>query len=1203
VPFFIEHRTLIPNADNKGMPSEEDDGEVGVRNPKTIPATSGKLPNGFRLKTIFAGSDAAMASTADQEVLKMSVDKPRVLNDRYLLFPNARRGGMADVYKAADTSADDQIVAIKMFRVDVLDDVLAREAFRRESEAIRNCEHPNIVKLLDTGTDADSKRSFLVLEWLPRNLSDFLQKEVIRDWDNFYQVLGRPILTALALAHAQQIIHRDLKPSNILFGEDDVPKLADFSIAKLKRWREAGVTLADFASEPYVPPDRDSDSSYDRDLFSYAVVVVRCLSQVPLRSYDDIQKAVTVAAVPDDIKAVLKTCLSEPEERPMMAGILLATLDELQRKRGSRDKLRRPLNVVLGGRAREQLYTDFSLEHRAHAERIVMQDLQLTASLCSISPPSSKCQFQLVGADCLYDLALPHPPRDHLIIERARRATPSLLELRRDKAMQLHCNIRTGRPTLSREAGEALEGILAQLENYEAERRLAEAQAKEHEIFESWLSILRAKAELERDRQPAIRYRGVRIEGNQALFSLPSPPPEGIIGQPRQLKADNRVCLSGTVEGASSNELILRIVEKNDADLPDRGELLYDVTLARIAIERQWGAVDGIRYSRCARPRLRDLIVCPEESLAPIPVSGDLKFFHAQLAADKANAVRTAIAAPDFLLVEGPPGTGKTTFIAEVILQTLWANPVARILLTSQTHVALDHVIEALQRLGEPFSAVRIGRIDDPRISASASTLLIERRMEKWRDEALNSGRAFLQNLAVKHDISLDTLRHIALVQNLISSRGRSRELESRIAELDLTLARLSISESSDKKRIVREAKAIKDELDHYRGESHSVDKDINNLERELALLTPPLHPTAASDEVLEAWAGSFLPNTPEVRKLRTLAQIHADWELRCGRSSDFERPFLSSVQLVAATCLGIESSRGGREGVFDLCIVDEASKATATEVLVPLSKSKRWILVGDDRQLPPFVDVALIRRELLQKFDLQEQQLRETLFAHLKTGLPAPCHVELLTQHRMVPAIGKLISACFYENRLTSDERSWDRTFEAELPRPIVWITTASLKSRDEICRDGSYVNILETRIIDSLLGRLDNLARTSGRSFRVGVLTGYSAQRQALERSLAHRMAGTGVNIECNTVDAFQGREVDIVIYSVTRCNSRRKLGFLGEMQRLNVALSRGRDYLVLVGDHHFCRTAADPNPIRPVISYIASHPEDCAIRKAQV
>ena len=117
------------------------------------------------------------------------------------------------------------------------------------------------------------------------------------------------------------------------------------------------------------------------------------------------------------------------------------------------------------------------------------------------------------------------------------------------------------------------------------------------------------------------------------------------------------------------------------------------------------------------------------------------------------------------------------------------------------------------------------------------------------------------------------------------------------------------------------------------------------------------------------------------------------------------------------------------------------------------------------------------------------------------------------------------------------------------------------------------------------------------------MAVLTGYSAQKSALQRAIAQRADHLGgLAVEANTVDAFQGREADLTIYSVTRSNLNRSIGFLAEDRRLNVALSRGKHYLVLAGDLSFARSAPGRNPFQNVIEYIESHPTDCGVEEVR-
>ena len=101
--------------------------------------------------------------------------------------------------------------------------------------------------------------------------------------------------------------------------------------------------------------------------------------------------------------------------------------------------------------------------------------------------------------------------------------------------------------------------------------------------------------------------------------------------------------------------------------------------------------------------------------------------------------------------------------------------------------------------------------------------------------------------------------------------------------------------------------------------------------------------------------------------------------------------------------------------------------------------------------------------------------------------------------------------------------------------------------------------------------------------------------ALREAIDQ--AGQVFGS-LNIEVNTVDAFQGKEADVCFYSVTRNNDTGILGFQREKRRLNVALSRARDALVIVGNDQFCRSVKRENPFIPVLDYISGNPDFCEI-----
>jgi len=295
---------------------------------------------------------------------------------------------------------------------------------------------------------------------------------------------------------------------------------------------------------------------------------------------------------------------------------------------------------------------------------------------------------------------------------------------------------------------------------------------------------------------------------------------------------------------------------------------------------------------------------------------------------------------------------------------------------------------------------------------------------------------------------------------------------------------------------------------------------------------------------------------------------------------------------------------RGIGDVEFDLCIVDEASKATPTELLVPLSRSKRWILVGDPKQLPPYQEDALLDERVLAKYELEERDLEERLFDRMLLGVPDSCRTILSTQHRMVPAIGELVSRCFYDGRLKSAMSENDEHVMKVLKRPVVWMTTCELPSHQEQRVSFSFENDAESRVITKLLTKVDAILSQTQQHRSVAVLTGYGAQLQRIRRDLAVKSESwRSLSIEVNTVDAFQGREADIAIYSVTRANQQGTIGFLRDLRRLNVALSRGRKALVIIGDHVFARSVAGDNPFKEVVLHIESHPDECIILRGEL
>jgi len=626
-----------------------------------------------------------------------------------------------------------------------------------------------------------------------------------------------------------------------------------------------------------------------------------------------------------------------------------------------------------------------------------------------------------------------------------------------------------------------------------------------------------------------------------------------------------------------------------------------DLRAARSALKRQEQALDALQYDRSLRPELRGLLLDPTSARPPQPVDGIT--WRGDLDEPKRRAVAAALGTDDLLVVEGPPGTGKTTFITELILQYLERHPKHRILVSSQTNAALDNVLEQLLQADAGLRQTRIARAGDPRIAESVRPLLLDEQIASWRKEVIAKGRKWLEGWSASRGISVDDLEAAMRYEELAAEleavealRSESQELQSRLHH-----SREPVPDATEPDDA---SVALSDRLDEVREELSAARSSADQAGQRLVELGVVRRRRDLSDAgaaELRERAAEVVPARGAVAdECRKLIDLLGDWHARFGRGPAFRGAALMRSQVVAATCVGYASVKGSETIEFDLCIVDEASKATATEMLVPMTRARRWVIVGDNRQLPPFVDEALRDGNLLRKHDLAVDDIGSTLFDRLRTQLPRECVRVLSKQHRMVPSIGELVSTCFYDGKLESEHRRRPRGLDLAAPKPVCWFTTARSRNRFEQKRGKTWINPFEARAVETLLGRLDFAAEATKRKLTVSVLAGYAGQRDLIERQIAgKRRLWPRLEIDCSTVDAFQGRQADVAIYSVTRSNAQGDLGFLSERRRLNVALSRGRDTLILVGDHVAARKARGENPFLPVIDYIEDHPDDCILQ----
>lgn len=443
----------------------------------------------------------------------------------------------------------------------------------------------------------------------------------------------------------------------------------------------------------------------------------------------------------------------------------------------------------------------------------------------------------------------------------------------------------------------------------------------------------------------------------------------------------------------------------------------------QIKIERQLRTLERVRCGAVLNPTLLSEFIEPSlgtEDLAPCD-----NFFLSLNDSQKA-AVQAALGDKTLSLIQGPPGTGKTQVIAEICLQLYQQNPGIRILVCSETHVAVNTLVNRIARQNDQIRIVRI--------------------RDKEKDNKVDR---FSPETLVNDYLTWAT----ACIQNKDALSIISKEL----------------SDPADR-----------------------------SLEKALALS----------------------------------ANIAG---MTCNRAAAYD--FHDSTEM------------------FDVAIVDEVCKATLPEILAPLLVSRKAILLGDPKQLPPVFcseERSIIRQ--IKGCNLDRYMYIDSLFE--KAGAS---HL-LDTQYRMVNEIGTMISELFYNKNLKNgrDESS---------DNALTWISytpTHQWPTKEEEIKDNPQIyNEDECSIISKLV--TDELKANP--EVTIGVISPYKAQTARLKAVIVN-----SENVKIDTVDGFQGKECNVIIFSVTRTTGSYR--FLADIRRLNVALSRAKDKIIIVGESEYAK-----------------------------
>ncbi|XP_053671419.1 regulator of nonsense transcripts 1 homolog [Anopheles nili] len=302
-----------------------------------------------------------------------------------------------------------------------------------------------------------------------------------------------------------------------------------------------------------------------------------------------------------------------------------------------------------------------------------------------------------------------------------------------------------------------------------------------------------------------------------------------------------------------------------------------------------------------------------------------------------------------------------------------------------------------------------------------------------------------------------------------------------------------------------------------------------------------------------------------ELKKLQQLKDETGELSLADERryrslKKQAERELLEAADVICCTCVGAGDVRLQRIK-FASILIDESMQSTEPECMVPVVLGARQlILVGDHCQLGP---VVMCKKAA-------KAGLSQSLFERLVALGIRPFRLEV--QYRMHPELSQFPSNFFYEGSLQNGVCADERKLKVDFPWPSLDCPMFFLvtQGQEEIAGSGtSYLNRTEASNVEKITTRF---LKAGIKPEQIGIITPYEGQRAYLVQYMQYQgslHSKLYQEIEIASVDAFQGREKDIIIMSCVRANEHQGIGFLNDPRRLNVALTRAKYGIIIVGN----------------------------------
>lgn len=968
----------------------------------------------------------------------------------------------------------------------------------------------------------------------------------------------KQLLDAIEISHSNGIIHRDINPNNIMLTDDKQVKLIDFGICKINDMINSA-TVYKLGTNAYSAPEvhQHSENATEKsDLYSLGAVIYFLFTgqQPPLAvQFQDVLNRTSGMDV--SLKPILKKLVAEnPDDRYENVFELRADFSKLFTRFLNLDK-----TIILTAayerikELRNLKLLPQSINIKMATETYMPENFLDLYAFCRKEESNENEETMIYiflgfnfQAECVFD-----DEQSVFDVVKFRKIPPIDRDRLKKRFAKIEGEIRfvdkrIAHRELKNDSFEIKNIIYDYYENYMSNNNVDCEYKEKYGVWRDLLELIREDIEKNVVRLP---YDSYEVKNNLLRFKLK----KGTFIDEERLNKEQvfvyekkvgkkkdkiKPVTVGTYENDiyEKNHVVLEINKQGTIGLPASGFICLDYRKDKINVERQLDALNVLEKEdyQCSFNLKR--IISGVEPPSVNVISKPIHMFNEKLDFPQRTAIKKALDADSIAIIQGPPGTGKTNVIIEIILQILKANK-------KNPDV-------------EPKKVLLVSQ-SHPAVDKMLEDLI---RESDERPDLLRIGRDEKLNEKIREEYSINDVKE-KWYQNV-----------RRICN-DYT------------KNALEEIGIPEEEFDKYflKLENSKVENMDFSVEDKL-------------------FVENFIKRTKGVKSERTrkILEIQREWTEQLKKCDEVELYIIKSTVIIAGTCTGFVSNRIIRDVEFDYVIVDEAAKATFPELAVSLNKAHKIILVGDHQQLPPVLDTEIIRNN---KEKLDEEGLAQGIFERMYNMFPEDNKHRLTIQYRMHPTIGTLISHVFYNDEIQNGVEAQDRELciEGYEGIAIEWISTSKYSTKEryekEFDNNGkkSYQNYLERNIIERKLLELDSklVKRT-----KVAVITGYGSQKYILH-TMVKQHSFKRIEVDVDTVDAFQGSQKDIILYSTVRSSGNKYgIGFLKSEARINVAFSRARCLLIIVGDMKFLDNyKIRGNKFPEIIKYITES-EGCRI-----